>query len=394
MPPRWRLRASLDWRSTGFRYYFEQYRHHDAGFMREASISPVSDVPDVSALTQHREAGRRALGRAVVVKLNGGLGTTMGMRRAKSLLPAKGELTFLDVIARQVLHLRRQHASRCRSCSWTASARARTRSRRSRAIEGLAGDLPLDFLQHKVPRIAAADLAPVAGPPTASSSGARRATATSISRSRRRACSRAARARLPLRVRLERRQPRRVLDLAILGWFARERLPFAMEVCDRSEAHKRRPPGAAAAGGLVLREIAQSPEDLDAFQDVKRHRFFNTNNLGRPRRLAAVLARARRPAAAADDPQREDRRPGRTRVAEGDPARDRDGRRDLRFPGARALRVPRRSLRAREDDQRSARALVRRLRARARLARRRPRRAGRWRPRRRSRSCVPPPWGI
>jgi UTP--glucose-1-phosphate uridylyltransferase len=33
-------------------------------------------------------------------------------------------------------------------------------------------------------------------------------------------------------------------------------------------------------GALVLRESAQCPEqDLDAFQDVERHRFFNTNNL-------------------------------------------------------------------------------------------------------------------
>src|SRR5690606_22306141 len=33
-------------------------------------------------------------------------------------------------------------------------------------------------------------------------------------------------------------------------------------------------------GGLVLREIAQTPDaDLDAFQDVERHRYFNTNNL-------------------------------------------------------------------------------------------------------------------
>src|SRR3712207_9328543 len=58
-------------------------------------------------------------------------------------------------------------------------------------------------------------------------------------------------------------------------------LPIFMEVCDRTEAdrkggHLARRPGA----GLVLREIAQTPEDdVDAFQDVERHRYFNTNNL-------------------------------------------------------------------------------------------------------------------
>src|SRR3712207_5915962 len=58
-------------------------------------------------------------------------------------------------------------------------------------------------------------------------------------------------------------------------------LPIFMEVCDRTEAdrkggHLARRPGA----GLVLREIAQTPdEDVGAFQDLGRHRYFNTNNL-------------------------------------------------------------------------------------------------------------------
>ena len=57
------------------------------------------------------------LDQAVVIKLNGGLGTSMGMTRAKSLLEAKDGLTFLDLIARQVLALRERSGARgCRSC--------------------------------------------------------------------------------------------------------------------------------------------------------------------------------------------------------------------------------------------------------------------------------------
>src|SRR5205809_7026707 len=72
-----------------------------------------------------------------------------------------------------------------------------------------------------------------------------------------------------------------LLEPRSLAWFARERLAFAMEVADRTEADRK---GGHLArrrdGGLVLRETAQTPdEDLDAFQDVARHRFFNTNNL-------------------------------------------------------------------------------------------------------------------
>jgi UTP--glucose-1-phosphate uridylyltransferase len=83
------------------------------------------------------------------------------------------------------------------------------------------------------------------------------------------------------------------LEPRILAWFAREELPFAMEVADRTGADRkgghiaRRRDG----GGLVLREIAQTPDDdMDAFQDVEKHRYFNTNNLWiNLRTLAAVM---------------------------------------------------------------------------------------------------------
>jgi UTP--glucose-1-phosphate uridylyltransferase len=72
-----------------------------------------------------------------------------------------------------------------------------------------------------------------------------------------------------------------VMDERILAWFARERIPFAMEVADRTPADRK---GGHLArrldGGLVLREVAQTPDgDIDAFQDIERHRYFNTNTL-------------------------------------------------------------------------------------------------------------------
>ncbi|MGH2969297.1 MAG: UTP--glucose-1-phosphate uridylyltransferase, partial [Solirubrobacteraceae bacterium] len=72
-----------------------------------------------------------------------------------------------------------------------------------------------------------------------------------------------------------------VLEPRVLAWIARERIPFVMEVTDRTEAdrkggHLAKRPG----GGYLLRETAQTPEeDLDALQDISRHRYVNTNNL-------------------------------------------------------------------------------------------------------------------
>jgi UTP--glucose-1-phosphate uridylyltransferase len=72
-----------------------------------------------------------------------------------------------------------------------------------------------------------------------------------------------------------------VLEPRTLAWFAREELPFAMEVLRRSESDRK---GGHIArrkgGGLVLRESAQVRDgDEDAFQDIARHRYFNSNNL-------------------------------------------------------------------------------------------------------------------
>jgi UTP--glucose-1-phosphate uridylyltransferase len=73
-----------------------------------------------------------------------------------------------------------------------------------------------------------------------------------------------------------------VLEPRILAWIAREEIPFVMEITDRTEADRKgghiaaRPGG----GGYLLRETAQTPkEDLQALQDIGRHRYVNTNNL-------------------------------------------------------------------------------------------------------------------
>src|SRR5688572_1731401 len=79
-----------------FRYYYGLLRAGDTGVIREGEIAPVTDVPAHADIARYAEAGRAALGRAVILKLNGGLGTGMGLERAKSLLRARDDLSFLD----------------------------------------------------------------------------------------------------------------------------------------------------------------------------------------------------------------------------------------------------------------------------------------------------------
>ena len=52
---------------------------------------------------------RSLLEKLVVVKLNGGLGTTMGCEGPKSVIKVRDELTFLDITVQQIEHLNKKY---------------------------------------------------------------------------------------------------------------------------------------------------------------------------------------------------------------------------------------------------------------------------------------------
>src|SRR4051812_46742569 len=82
-----------------FRHYYELLREGETGMLPEADIEPVGDVVDADDLPE--DGDRQALDHTAIVKLNGGLGTSMGMTKAKSLIEVKDGLTFLDITVRQ-----------------------------------------------------------------------------------------------------------------------------------------------------------------------------------------------------------------------------------------------------------------------------------------------------
>ena len=90
-----------------------------------------------------------AIGATAVIKLNGGLGTSMGMARAKSLLCVRRGLSFLDVIARQVLHLRREYGATLplifmNSFRTSADTRAALARYDDLAVDGPAAGVPAE----------------------------------------------------------------------------------------------------------------------------------------------------------------------------------------------------------------------------------------------------------
>ncbi len=265
-----------------FAHYFDLLRKGETGLLTQADIAPVEKVPAYEDLTGHEDAGAQALNRAVVIKLNGGLGTSMGMTRAKSLLPVKEGRSFLDIIAGQVLHLRRTHDC---NLPLVLMNSFRTRDDSLQALsrhEGLASGVPLDFLQHKVPRIRVDDLAPLEWPADANAEWCPPGhgdiytalqTSGMLETLRNQGIDYAFVSNAD--------NLGAVLDLNLLGWFAGKEVPFAMEVARRTEADKKGGHLALLANGrLTLRESAQCPdEEKDDFQNIEKYRFFNTNSL-------------------------------------------------------------------------------------------------------------------
>jgi UTP--glucose-1-phosphate uridylyltransferase len=266
-----------------FRHYFDQLRAGVSGRIGEDEIEPATGLPELGALDAFEDAGREALGRAVVIKLNGGLATSMGMTRAKSLLEIKPGLRFLDVIAEQVLALRTRYDCPVPLLLMN-SFRTEQDTREALARHDLAqGELPLSFLQHKIPRIDAATLAPVVWPRNPVHEWCPPGHGdlyTALVTSGALAALRASGARYAFVSNSDNLGA--TLDLRILGWMASEAVPFAMEVTARTRADRKGGHLALrrADGALILREAAQCPdEDAGSFQDIERHRYFNTNNL-------------------------------------------------------------------------------------------------------------------
>lgn len=267
-----------------FSYYYEQLAGGATGLIPESTLRPLGPLPQLADAAVHPRQAREALAATVVIKLNGGLGTSMGMARAKSLLPVRDGLSFLDVAVRQVLAARARYDV---ALPLVVMNSFHTSSDTMAALQGYP-DLPVDglrleFLQSQEPKLLADSLLPVTWPtdprlewcppghgdlyPSLLGSGLleelieagfRYASVTNSD------------------------NLGAAPDAALAGWFAASGAPYAAEVCLRTPMDRKGGHLAVRAsdGRLILREIAQTPaDDLPAFTDEHRHPYFNTNNV-------------------------------------------------------------------------------------------------------------------
>src|SRR6478609_3082473 len=226
-----------------------------AGLLPGDELQPIDAPPSLDDLP-----AASALGRVAVIKLNGGLGTSMGLRAPKSLIEVKPGRTFLDVIVRQTeaagppLVLMNSAASR---------------------VDGVR-----DFLQGREPRLWADTHEPVdwpADPALEWCPAGHGDVYVALEESGMLATLRAEGVDWAFISNADNLGA--IADARIPAWAEAEGVPFVMEVVRGTAADRKGGHHALHDGRLVLRETAQVPEGDDSFADVERWRFYNTNNL-------------------------------------------------------------------------------------------------------------------
>ena len=351
---------------AALRRHLRQLADPQAGLLPGEVLQPVADLPRLDELPEPPPGrARDLLDRLVVVKLNGGLGTSMGLPGPKSLLEVKPGMSFLDVIARQVLALRERYRARLPLVLMNSAA---TRDASLQVLGGYSGlrvpGVPLDFLQGREPKIRADDWLPArwpAGPELEWCPPGHGDIYTALAASGTLDALLGAGLRYAFVSNSDNLGA--VADARIAAWLAAEQVPFALEAVRGTPADRKGGHLARYHGRVVLRETAQVPDGDTSFTDVERWRWYNTNNIWIDWRAEGPAGRRPGGTSPAADHQPQDRRPARPGEYPGDPARVGDGRGDRLDPRRPGPPRPPLPVRPGEDHRRPAGRALRRLRA-------------------------------
>mmetsp|Transcript_66433 Transcript_66433/g.155752 ORF Transcript_66433/g.155752 Transcript_66433/m.155752 type:complete len:720 (-) Transcript_66433:130-2289(-) len=247
----------------------------------ESKLDPVDKLPEYEKLKEKPDP--RLLRKTLILKLNGGLGTGMGLEKAKSLLTVTEGNSFLDLIAKQVSATKKTFKTDLKFMLMNSFSTSKDTLEALSKYTELGTGSDLEFVQNKAPKVTESDFSPAdwsADPgmewcppghgdlyPALLGSG----TLEKLLKKGYRYMFVSNSDNLGA-----------TMDLKILTHFVQSGAPFMMEVAERTDADKKGGHLAKdkATGGLLLRESAQCPEeDEKEFQNVGKYKFFNTNNL-------------------------------------------------------------------------------------------------------------------
>lgn len=264
-----------------FAYLFQTFIDQSTPFIDNSMALPARDLPHYRDVVGDSDLDSGLHSSVVFVRLNGGLGTSMGLESAKSLISVKEGKSFLELALHQT-HAESQAYGHALPLWLLSSFYTEEETQQALSRLGPIASNATSILQHRIPRLNASTLSPIASkeddlrgwcPPghgdlysvffekgvlhQALASGKRYLFVSN--------CDNLG----------------ATMDPAILAYVARERIPFLMEVVRRTEADKKGGHLAQSPGGQIfLRERAQcAPSEIETFESIGVYEFFNTNNL-------------------------------------------------------------------------------------------------------------------
>lgn len=273
-----------------FKRLYDVWQNDEQEWIRESEIEPMDNIRhigDIHDTISHKVTGK-ALAKTAMLKLNGGLGTSMGLQGPKSLLPVRRhkarQMNFLDIILGQVTTVRQQQGVKLPLTfmnSYHTSKESIARIRRNRNFH--QDEIPIEFLQNREPKIVGATGAPVSFPDDPDLEWCPPGHGdvfTSLWESG--------------LLDVLQNEGMEYLFISnsdnlgarpsstVSGAFAQSGASFMVEVARKTDADRKggQIVRSRQTGCLMLREMTQvHPDDKEAATDVNIHPFFNTNNI-------------------------------------------------------------------------------------------------------------------
>lgn len=259
-----------------FSHYYGEVLTGETGLIYDRDIRPVgaAEIETYDRILEYGRVGINVFPQTVRIVLNGGLGTSMGLTTAKSLIDIKDGMSFLYIIMRQAenseVSLAFMNSFNTQDDTMAALIKLKPPT------------FPYTFLQHKFPKILQKDYSPASwpknpmlewNPPGHGDVYTALLTSGMLD-------SLLADGIIYAFISNADNLGAR-LDESLLGYFAHHRFPFMMEVAQKTPVDRKGGHLARHKNGcFILREAAQCPEnEQDMFQDIQRYQYFNTNNI-------------------------------------------------------------------------------------------------------------------
>ncbi|XP_051158501.1 UTP--glucose-1-phosphate uridylyltransferase isoform X2 [Leptopilina boulardi] len=284
------LREAFGQEFRGFKNLFKRFLKEEGPSLEWDRIQKLPDnaIYDYCDLSEPSVAEiKELLNKLVVVKLNGGLGTSMGCHGPKSVITVRNNFTFLDLTVQQIENLNKTYGVNVPLILMNSFNTDHDTQRIIRKYKNLDVEIHV-FKQSCYPRISKDSLLPLAQncnvdqdleawyPPGHGDfydSIKNTGLLDKFIQQGRDYCFISNIDNLGATV-----------DLNILNFFIKkdktDNVEFLMEVTDKTRADVKGGTLILYENKLRLLEIAQVPKDhVDEFKSIKKFKYFNTNNL-------------------------------------------------------------------------------------------------------------------